>query len=79
MLIGSNGGIHIVNKTNNSNSTAIVLDSNGIDIKTGGNFSVNANQGKFIINSAATETDCNLYIADKNSLVNSNSGIAYTV
>jgi hypothetical protein len=41
MLIMSTSGIHIVNS--GKTGSAVVIDKNGIDIATGGNFKVTAN------------------------------------
>ena len=73
LLIGSNSGIHVVNVQNNTQSTAVVIDQNGIDIATGGDLKVNANSGKFIINSATPQ----LYMANNATWANATNGISY--
>ena len=76
LLIGSNGGIHLINidTQNNTSSTAVVIDHTGIDIKSGGNFNIVTNT--LTINSNPTNNGDNyFYVGDSGN--NPNSYIKY--
>ena len=84
LLIGSNSGITIAKSATNGDGAAVIIDKNGIDIATGGNFKVSANlnssnQPRFIINAANTGTNNNLYIANKAVWANATSGIQFNM
>jgi hypothetical protein len=76
MLIGSNGGIHIVNT--GKTGSAVIIDENGIDIASGGYLKVDTTNVK--INPVpANNGDYYFYVGDSNNYVAYQKGSTNTL
>ena len=77
-IIMNNNGLRLYSGNDSTSGSYMYLSGTGIDIGTKGHLFIDAENHKFIINSAAKNADYALYIADNYPFASANSGITFS-